>query len=106
MKIKTKYIKLLYKFIKKNNLSDKFIRAFNDDYQIILRYNFTHKAYITDYTIFLFNNGISNVNENGSKTFDNFFLYAFNWRNTYEGHDFWANIHFKWRDKCHLKKKN
>lgn len=96
MKIKTKYIKLLYKFIKKNNLSDKFIRAFNDDYQIIWRYNFTHKAYITDYIIFLFNNG--------SKIFDNFFLYAFNWRNTHEGHDFWANIHDKWRDKCHLKK--
>ena len=100
-KDKIKNINAIKEFIKKENIAKSFVNAFKD--------NTCRKDYLTK----IYNNPIEYINDfaikkvidktnNRRPHLNEFFNYAFYWRGTKEGFNYWDNLKVKWSK--HLKK--
>lgn len=94
MCLKQKQIKQLYKFLKINNLDKIFLENFNNDYQQKWRNSRKKPEDLNEY-IMLFCQLPKGFNSHTLGLYYNsFFLEAFVWRNTKQGHQFWQDVHY------------
>lgn len=81
------YRRLLFKFLKENDLYDKWV------YNLKKQHPISNKRWWNKMHSYIYSN-------NTKQAVD----YAFCWSNTLEGHDFWSKINDRWKRKvCELE---
>ena len=96
-------IKKIRKFLKKHHIENDFLNAFYDNKQIVWR---TSRGVPQDMSEYVSKFCVTNKSgcytfENSGVFYDNFFLEAFHWIRTSNGHDFWDKIHRKWKKELY-----
>lgn len=101
MCLKQKQIKQLYKFLKINKLEHCFLEEFNNIHQIQWRYNRGKPQDISKYISLFCEKEKGLAPQSLGLFYNNFFLEAFIWRETKQGHQFWMDIHYKFLNEVY-----
>lgn len=98
-------IKKLCKFLKKHHIENDFLNAFYDNKQRVWRTSRGLPQDITEYVskFCSTSKNLYDTFDHSSVFYNNFFLEAFNWIKTSNGHDFWDGIHCKWEKELYVK---
>ena len=90
-----KKIFLLKSFFKEHNLHKAFYNEFMSEKNTKWREEYAPPHSFNEYIKKFIKNEFRNINQYSIR-FEFFFNYAFDWKESYQGYDYWDNIRNKW----------